>query len=137
MEVREAQNGDIIRPGLALISPGGDLQTKVVRIGSKYTVKCYPAEKVNGHRPSVDVLFHSAAEAAGGSAVGIILTGMGQDGAEGLLHMRRSGAYTIGQDKDSCVVYGMPMVAHRMGGVVTQAPCCNIADIAVKYLKNL
>ncbi|BDF06420.1 protein-glutamate methylesterase/protein-glutamine glutaminase [[Clostridium] hylemonae] len=137
MEVREAQNGDIIRPGLALISPGGDLQTKVVRIGSKYTVKCYPAEKVNGHRPSVDVLFHSAAEAAGGSAVGIILTGMGQDGAEGLLHMRRSGAYTIGQDKDSCVVYGMPMAAHRMGGVVTQAPCCNIADIAVKYLKNL
>lgn len=137
MEVREARNGDVIRPGLALISPGGDLQAKVVRIGSQYTVKCYPAEKVNGHRPSVDVLFHSTAVAAGSSAVGIILTGMGQDGAEGLLHMRRAGAYTIGQDKESCVVYGMPMVAYRIGGVVTQAACHNIAGILVKHLKSL
>ncbi len=137
MEVREARNGDTLRPGLALISPGGDLQTKVVRVGSQYSVKCFPAEKVNGHRPSVDVLFHSAAVSAGSSAVGIILTGMGQDGAEGLLRMRRAGAYTIGQDRDSCVVYGMPMVAYRIGGVTTQAPCQNIASILVNYLKKL
>ncbi|MCB6201371.1 protein-glutamate methylesterase/protein-glutamine glutaminase [Extibacter muris] len=137
MEVREARNGDTLRPGLALISPGGDLQTKVVRVGSQYSVKCYPAEKVNGHRPSVDVLFHSTAVSAGSSAVGIILTGMGQDGAEGLLHMRRAGAYTIGQDRDSCVVYGMPMVAYRMGGVTTQAPCQSIAGILVNHLKKL
>lgn len=137
MEVREARNGDTLRPGLALISPGGDLQTKVERVGSQYIVKCFPAEKVNGHRPSVDVLFYSTAVSAGSSAVGIILTGMGQDGADGLLHMRRAGAYTIGQDRESCVVYGMPMVAYRMGGVITQAPCQNIARILVNYLRKL
>lgn len=137
MEVREAKDGDIIHPGLALVAPGGDLQMKVVRDGNQYRIRCYPGEKVNGHRPSVDVLFHSVAETAGHNAVGIILTGMGQDGAQGLLHMRKSGAYTIGQDKESCVVYGMPMVAHQIGGVTTQAPCQNIANVLMTYLRKL
>lgn len=137
MEVREAKDGDIIHSGLALVAPGGDLQMKVVRDGNQYRIRCYPGEKVNGHRPSVDVLFHSVAETAGRKAVGIILTGMGQDGAQGLLHMRKSGAYTIGQDKESCVVYGMPMVAHQIGGVTTQASCQNIANVLMTYLRKL
>lgn len=137
MRVKEASNGDTIEQGLALIAPGGDLQMKVVRVGTKYTVKCYPGEKVNGHRPSVDVLFDSVAASARDNAVGIILTGMGQDGAEGLLKMKNAGAYTIGQDKDSCVVYGMPMVAHRIGAVTTQAPCASISDVLLRHLSKL
>ncbi|CUX49100.1 Chemotaxis response regulator protein-glutamate methylesterase [Clostridium sp. C105KSO13] len=138
MEVREAKDGDIISPGLALIAPGGDLQMKVLRDGSHYRVGLFPGEKISGHRPSVDVLFHSVAETAGQRGVGIILTGMGRDGAQGLLHMRQKGAYTIGQDKDSSVVYGMPMVAHQIGAVCVQAPCQNIAGLLMAYLrKNL
>ncbi len=137
MEVREAKDGDIVHQGLALIAPGGELQLKVICEGGQYRVRCYPGEKVNGHRPSVDVLFHSVAETAGKNAVGIILTGMGQDGAKGLLHMRQSGAYTIGQDRESCVVYGMPMVAHQMGGVSTQASCENIAGVLMSHLKRM
>lgn len=136
MEVREAKDGDIIHPGLVLIAPGGDLQMKALHDGSHYRVRCYPGEKVNGHRPSVDVLFHSVAEAAGHNGVGIILTGMGQDGAQGLLHMRQGGAYTIGQDKESSVVYGMPMAAHQLGGVCVQASCENIAGILTAYLRR-
>lgn len=137
MEVREAKDGDIIHPGLALVAPGGDLQMKVVRDGNQYRIRCYPGEKVNGHRPSVDVLFDSVAETAGPKAIGIILTGMGQDGAYGLLNMRKKGAYTIGQDKESCVVYGMPMVAHQIGGVSTQASCQNIASVLMTHLRKL
>lgn len=137
MEVREAKDGDIIHPGLALVAPGGDLQMKVIRDGNRYRIRCYPDEKVSGHRPSVDVLFNSVAEAAGQKAVGIILTGMGQDGAYGLLNMRKKGAYTIGQDKESCVVYGMPMVAHQIGGVSTQASCQNIASVLMTHLRKL
>lgn len=137
MRVKEAQDGDVIERGVALIAPGGDLQMKVVKNGSRYTVRCTPGEKVNGHRPSVDVLFRSVAQTAKQSAVGIILTGMGQDGAEGLLEMRRSGAYTIGQDKESCVVYGMPMVAEQIGGVCIQAACPSIASVLIKHLNNL
>lgn len=137
MEVKEAATGDVITPGRAFIAPGGDLQMKVVRTGSNYTIKCYPADKVNGHRPSVDVLFNSVAETAGRNSVGIILTGMGQDGAYGLLHMRQAGAYTIGQDKESCVVYGMPMVAQDIGAVTLQAACQKIPDVLMTYLKKL
>lgn len=137
MEVKEAGNGDLVQVGRVLIAPGGDRQMKIVRSGSGYAVRCYPADKVNGHRPSVDVLFHSAAETAKGNAVGIILTGMGQDGAEGLLHMRQTGAYTIGQDKDSCVVYGMPMVAQKIGGVCIQSSCRDISAVLLKHLKSL
>lgn len=137
MEVKEAANGDVVRRGLVLIAPGGECQMKVVRLGGHYTVRIYPGEKVSGHRPSVDVLFQSVAQAAKSGAVGIILTGMGQDGAYGLLDMHNAGAYTIGQDKESCVVYGMPMVAQNIGAVTVQAACANIPSVLINYLNTL
>ena len=136
MEVREARNGDELHRGLALVAPA-DLQCRVVRIGEKYTVSCTPGEKVSGHRPSVDAMFHSMAEVVRCKMVGIIMTGMGQDGAAGLLEMRRKGAYTIGQDKESSVVYGMPMVANDIGAVCIQASCENVANVLLRHLKTL
>ncbi len=137
MEVKEAVNGDVVKRGRVLIAPGGDCHMKVVRLGGHYTVRVFPAEKVNGHRPSVDVLFKSVAETARSEAVGIILTGMGQDGAYGLLDMHNAGAYTIGQDKESCVVYGMPMVAQNIGAVSIQSSCVNIPAVLINYLNKL
>ena len=136
MEVREAKNGDELRRGLALVAPA-DLQARVVRIGDKYTVSCMAGEKVSGHRPSVDALFQSMSEVVRCKMVGIIMTGMGQDGAAGLLAMRRKGAYTIGQDQESCVVYGMPKVANDIGAVCTQASCENVANVLLRHLKTL
>ena len=136
MEVREAKNGDELHRGLALVAPA-DLQARIVRIGNKYTLSCTPGEKVSGHRPSVDALFQSMAEVVQCKMVGIILTGMGQDGAAGLLAMRKRGAYTIGQDKDSCVVYGMPKVAYDIGAVGVQVPCEGVAGALVRHLKSL
>lgn len=136
MEVREAKHGDEIHRGLALVAPA-DFQAKVVRIGNRYTLSCQPGEKVSGHRPSVDVLFQSMADVVTCKKVGIIMTGMGQDGAKGLLAMRKKGAYTIGQDKESCVVYGMPMVANDIGAVTIQASCDNIASVLLRHLKSL
>lgn len=136
MEVKEAKNGDRVQRGRVLIAPG-DLQMKVVKMGTYYTVSCYPGEKVSGHRPSVDVLFNSVAESVKQNAVGIIMTGMGRDGASGLLNMRKNGAYTIGQNKESCVVYGMPMVAFNIGGVCIQSSCENISAVLKKHLSKL
>ena len=136
MEVREAQSGDELRRGLALVAPA-DLQCRVVRIGTKYTVSCAKGDKVSGHRPSVDALFQSMAETVTCKMVGIIMTGMGQDGATGLLAMRKKGAYTIGQDKESSVVYGMPGVAHNIGAVMIQASCENVAGVLLRHLKSL
>lgn len=136
MEVREARNGDELHRGLALVAPA-DLQCRVVRIGDKYTVSCTPGEKVSGHRPSVDAMFHSMADVVRCKMVGIIMTGMGQDGAAGLLEMRKKGAYTIGQDKESSVVYGMPMVANDIGAVCIQASCDNVANVLIRHLKTL
>lgn len=135
MEVREAKNGDEIHRGLVLIAPA-DLQARIVRMGSRYTLACQPGEKVSGHRPSVDALFSSMAAQVKCHMVGIIMTGMGRDGASGLLEMRKAGAYTIGQDKDSCVVYGMPCVAQEIGAVMIQASCDNIAAVLMQHLKT-
>ncbi len=135
MEVREAKNGDIIQPGLALIAPGGK-QMEVTRAGRNYIVQCRPGAKVSGHCPSVDVLFNSIAQNVAINKVGIIMTGMGRDGADGLLKMRKNGAFTIGQDKESCVVYGMPMVAYNIGAVCTQASCDNIPSVLLNHLKK-
>jgi two-component system chemotaxis response regulator CheB len=121
-EVKEAENNDLVRPGLALLAPGGEFQMKLVRGPQGYSVKLVDMDKVSGHKPSVDFLFDSVADAAGSGAIGVILTGMGADGAKGLLKMRNKGAYTIGQDAASCVVYGMPMVAYNTGAVVRQLP---------------
>ncbi len=136
MEVREAQNGDRIRPGLALIAPGA-LQMTVEKDVYGFYVVCKDGEKVNGHRPSVDVLFSSVAKKMGKNAVGIIMTGMGRDGASGLLEMRNTGSFTIGQDKESCVVYGMPMVAQDIGAVCVQASCTNIPNVLMNHLRKL
>lgn len=135
MEVKEAQNGDKLRPGLAYIAPG-NYQMKVVGSPGNYSVSCFSGEKVSGHKPSVDVLFNSMADTVGRSGVGIILTGMGQDGANGLLNMRKKGSFTIGQDKESCVVYGMPMVAYNIGGVCTQAPLDKIPQVLSDFLSK-
>lgn len=135
LEVAEAKNGDKVVGGKALIAPGG-FQMRLVRDKSGYAVRVFEGEKVNGHAPSVDVLFHSVAEVAGKQATGIILTGMGGDGAEGLLHMRKAGAYTIGQDEKSCVVYGMPMVAYKLGAVAKQVPLSGVADTLLRSLRQ-
>lgn len=136
MRVKEAQSGDVIEKGLVLIAPG-DLHMKVVRVGGRYSVSCYSGEKVSGHRPSVDVLFQSVADTASASSIGIIMTGMGRDGADGLLSMKKKGAFTIGQDAESCVVYGMPMVAYNIGAVTTQASCGNISNVLLKHLYSI
>jgi two-component system chemotaxis response regulator CheB len=115
IQVRQARDGDAIRPGLALIAPGGTHHMEVVRSGAHYSVRLIATPPVNHHRPSVDVLFRSCAHALGSNAVGAILTGMGGDGAAGLLAMRRAGARTIAQDEASCVVFGMPREAILAG----------------------
>ncbi|MFZ3052741.1 MAG: chemotaxis response regulator protein-glutamate methylesterase [Sulfuricurvum sp.] len=133
MEVREARNGDSITPGLVLIAPG-DYHMVVRRSGARYYVEIGSGEKVSGHRPSADVLLNSVAKIAGANAIGVILTGMGGDGAKGLLAMRNAGARTIGQDEASCVVYGMPKVAYELGAVENQLPLSKIANAILAVL---
>lgn len=135
MRVREAKNGDLVERGLVLIAPG-DFQMRVVKTGQHYSVKCTKEQKVSGHMPSVDVLFDSMASNVA-DGMGIILTGMGQDGAKGMLKMRQKGFYTIGQSKESCVVYGMPMEAFKLGAVVQEAPCEQIPSLILKHLNSL
>ncbi|MDR0434861.1 MAG: chemotaxis response regulator protein-glutamate methylesterase [Gracilibacteraceae bacterium] len=135
MEVKEAENHEPITPGRVLIAPGG-FQMGLEPAALGYAVKVTAGEKVSGHCPSVDYLFTSVAQIAKKDAVGVIMTGMGGDGANGLLLMRQAGAYTLGQDKDSCVVYGMPMVAFRKGAVCKETGLDMIADEVLRYLRN-
>ena len=116
IEVKEAQNGDRVMPGRALIAPGGK-HMLLQRSGAQYHVEVRDGPLVNRHRPSVDVLFRSVAKFAGKNAVGIIMTGMGDDGALGLHEMHEVGCYTIAQDEETCVVFGMPKEAIKLGGV--------------------
>lgn len=127
IQVKEAETGDRVLPGHMLIAPGGDRHMRLVKVNGVYQVECKAAPKVNGHCPSVEVLFDSVAKVAGPNAVGIILTGMGGDGAKGLLAMRKAGARTIGQDESTCVVYGMPKVAYDIGAVEYQEKLPDIA----------
>ena len=127
MEVREAKDQDKLYPGLCLIAPGG-LQMQVVKDREGLKVSCLEGEKVSGHCPSIDYLFSSVAEECGEHAVGILLTGMGRDGAHGLLSMHEKGAYTLGQDEESSVVYGMPMEAYKLGAVDKQGNLSQIAN---------
>lgn len=124
--VKEAQTGDRVLPGRVLIAPG-DMQMRLVKVNGVYQVECKGNERVNGHCPSVEVLFNSVAKVAGNKAIGVILTGMGGDGAKGLLEMRNAGAQTIGQDEATCVVYGMPKVAFDIGAVQYKLPVTAIA----------
>lgn len=127
MNVREAKTGDYVEPGHVLLAPG-DKHMVVKKFGGRLRVEVRAGEKVSGHCPSVDVLFNSVAAACGADAVGVILTGMGSDGAKGLLAMRQKGARTIGQDEATCIVYGMPKVAYELGAVEKQLPLENIAQ---------
>jgi two-component system, chemotaxis family, protein-glutamate methylesterase/glutaminase len=121
IEVREAKNNDRIIPGLALIAPGGK-HMQIKRSGAFYHVEVVDGPLINRHRPSVDVLFRSVARFAGKNATGIILTGMGDDGARGLKEMLEAGAYTVAQDEETCVVYGMPKEAVKLGAVKKVLP---------------
>ncbi len=134
LKVKEAQTGDIVETGTVLIAPG-DQHMRIKKIGDRYKVEVFEDKKVNGHCPSVDVLFESVSKEAGENAVGIILTGMGYDGAKGLLSMRRKRARTIGQDEKSCVVYGMPKVAFDIGAVEKQVTLGNIPQTLISVLR--
>jgi two-component system chemotaxis response regulator CheB len=133
--VKEAASGDEVRPGTVLLAPGG-LQMRIEKAGGAYRAITEEAPKVNGHRPSVDVLFESVAEAAGSDAIGVILSGMGSDGAKGLKAIRDNGGYTIGQDERSSVVYGMPMAAYMTGAVMVQLPLYRIPDEIIRVLNK-
>ena len=135
LHCKEAKTGDYVEHGSVYIAPG-DQHMIIRRIGDKYRLEVFQGEKVNGHCPSVDVLFESVAKEAGNKAIGVILTGMGYDGAKGLLTMRRKGARTIGQDEKSCVVYGMPKVAFNIGAVEKQSSLENIHQIIYTMLKD-
>jgi two-component system chemotaxis response regulator CheB len=132
--VKEAQTGDVIESGTVLIAPG-DKHMRIKKVANKYIVEIMQGAKINGHCPSVDVLFESVAKVVAKNAVGIILTGMGRDGANGLALMRKAGARTIGQDEQSSVVYGMPKVAFEIGAVEKQASLSNISSILLNVLK--
>ena len=136
-QVKEAETGDRVLPGRMLIAPGGARPMHLVKVGTGYQVEIKAGPKVNGHCPSVDVLFDSVAKAAGADALGIILTGMGGDGAKGLLAMRKAGARTIGQDESTCVVYGMPKVAYDLGAVEYQEKLSDIAGRTYALLNKM
>ncbi len=137
IRVKEAETGDRVLPGTMLIAPGGDRQMHLVKVNGVYQVECKKGSKVNGHCPSVDVLFESVAKTAGSDALGIILTGMGGDGARGLLAMRNAGARTIGQDESTCIVYGMPKVAYDLGAVEYQEKLGDIAKRTYQILNKM
>jgi two-component system chemotaxis response regulator CheB len=133
LEVKEARHGDRVLPGRALIAPGGR-HMLLRRDGANYHVDVIDGPLVNRHRPSVDVLFRSVAKQAGANALGIIMTGMGDDGAAGLLEMRKVGARTVAQDEESCVVYGMPKEAVKRGGVEKSVPLQGIGREILQQL---
>ncbi|MBB5213408.1 two-component system chemotaxis response regulator CheB [Parapusillimonas granuli] len=128
MQVHEAEDGQRVLPGHVYLAPGGVAHMKLARSGANYVVKLDYSEPVNRHRPSVDVLFHSAAEVAGKNAIGVILTGMGKDGAQGLLAMKEAGAVTFAQDEASCVVFGMPREALLIGAADAAVPLSEISE---------
>ena len=133
IRVHEAQGGERIQPGHAYLAPGHS-HLLVKRVGGVFMTELSQSEPVNRHRPSVDVLFHAVAEQAKQNAIGVILTGMGKDGALGMLEMRKAGAWNIGQDQGSCVVYGMPREAATVGAVAEVSP---LAEVAPRILAKL
>jgi len=135
MKVVHAEDKMSVEAGTVYIAPGG-LQMKVKKVERGYMIVVDDSDKVDGHKPSVTVLFQSVAKACGKNALGIILTGMGSDGARGLLEMRRAGAQTLGQDEASAVVYGMPRVAFEMGAVQEQVPMEQVHAKMIAYAKK-
>ena len=133
MSVWEAQDGDELLPGLALVAPG-DMQMRLVRRGGKLQVTCKKEGLVDGHMPSVNALFETVADVMGKDVIGVMLTGMGADGARGMLKMKQKGAYNIGQTEESCIVYGMPKVAFEMGAVSVQAAPAEMPRLIMTHL---
>lgn len=133
--VKEGEDGDSVIPGKAIIAPGNS-HMMLKRSGARYYVEIKDGPLVSRHRPSVDVLFRSTARYAGKNAVGIIMTGMGDDGARGMLEMHQAGAHTIAQDEKSCVVFGMPKEAIAMGGVDKILPLKSIPSYLINAAKN-
>jgi two-component system chemotaxis response regulator CheB len=131
LNVAEATDGQRIRPGNVYIAPGG-FHMKLARSGADYIVRIVDEPPVNRHKPSVDVLFESAAEVAGANAIGVIMTGMGKDGAAGMLEMKKQGAKTFAQDEESCVVFGMPGEAIAAGGVDEVLPLKRLAEAVIR-----
>jgi two-component system chemotaxis response regulator CheB len=136
VEVKEAQSGDYLGVGQVFIAPG-DKHMVLRKSGARYYLEVGGGKKVSGHRPSVDVLFNSVAKVAGKNAIGVILTGMGSDGAKGLLKLKETGASTFGQDEKSCVVYGMPKVAKSIGAVDKEIPIENMAKTILQELEKI
>ncbi len=133
LRVKEAEHGERVVPGTAYLAPGHS-HLSVRRVAGGYQCELAKSEPVNRHRPAVDVLFQSAATQVGANGVGVILTGMGKDGAQGLLAMRQAGAWTIGQDQESCVVYGMPREAAAIGALDEVAP---LREVGLRVLNRL
>ncbi len=132
LQVKEAKDGDRVRPGIALIAPGGR-HMMVKRSGAQYYVEVKDGPLVNRHKPSVDVLFRSVAQVAGKNALGIIMTGMGDDGARGLKEMRDAGASTLAEDESTCVVFGMPKEALKMGATDRSVPLDRIPQEIIAF----
>jgi two-component system chemotaxis response regulator CheB len=135
INVKEAEHGERVLPGYAYIAPGG-FHLSLGRSGANYVAHLDQEPPVNRHRPSIDVLFDSAAKYAGKNAIGIILTGMGKDGAEGLLRMKRAGAHTLAQDEASCVVFGMPREAIALGAVDDVSPLSEVSRRVLAHLRT-
>jgi two-component system chemotaxis response regulator CheB len=131
VSIKEAENNDTVLRGRVLIAPGNK-HLLLKRSGARYYVEVKNGPLVSRHRPSVDVLFRSTARYAGKNAIGVIMTGMGDDGSHGMLEMKNAGAYNIAQDEDSCVVFGMPKEAIKIGAVDKIAPLDQIADLVIK-----
>lgn len=133
MYVKEAEDGDILKYGVVYIAPGG-YHMRVLKNKNELYISCKEEMKVNGHMPSVDVLFESIAQNVAPKVVSVILTGMGTDGALGILKIKNKGGFTIGQDKDSCIVYGMPKAANDLGAIDVQASLYDIAKIIMNNI---
>ncbi|MCC6213437.1 MAG: chemotaxis response regulator protein-glutamate methylesterase [Polyangiaceae bacterium] len=134
-EVREASGQEVLLPGTALVAPAGRHMT-IAALGARFQARVFDGPPIRHHRPSIDVLFHSVAVEAGPAALGVLLTGMGQDGAEGLLEMRQRGAVTVAESRETCVVYGMPRVAAELGAAGTIAPLHQIPQVMVGRLRR-
>lgn len=135
VDIKEAEDGDVLQQGKVLIASGNQHMV-LVRSGSRYTVNIVDGPHVSRHRPSVDVLFRSASQVAGRNALGVILTGMGDDGARGLLEMREAGGHTLAQDEESCIVFGMPKEAIERGAAVKVVPLKRVATEISAYARN-
>lgn len=134
-DVREAKQGDVVKSGQVLIAPGGK-HIRVKKRDAEYVIECFAGDKISGHCPSADLLFESVATSVGSAALGVILTGMGYDGARGLLALRRKGGKTIGQDEESSIVYGMPKVAFEVGAVQLQTSLSKMSEQIVSMVRK-